>query len=251
MAKTNRSYISYLEEKLKTDPPKKKGERTRAKLLLAAAKVMGEVGFHGMRVADITQSASVSDGIFYVYFNDKKDISLTLLEDFLASTHLLNSEAEAAPGTPFEQICSANLGWIEGVRTNSGLMRSMYQLADEDPEFGQLVYASNRDWSQRVVQSVMRNRALSEDYRFAVFFATSVLIGMMDELMRRMVIHPEPAMIEFIEDNVANDEELAVALAILWYRSLYPGEELPAKLPPLAGKLAAFQKIPSLSPGRD
>ncbi|HRX73302.1 MAG TPA: TetR/AcrR family transcriptional regulator [Hyphomonas sp.] len=243
MAKKNRSYIAYLEAQLKNDPPKKKGDRTRAKLLLAAAKVMDTVGFHSMRVADITQTAGVSDGIFYVYFKDKKDISLTLLENFLASTHLLTSTDEIAPGNPFEQICSSNLGWIEGVRTNAGLMRSMYQLADEDPEFGQLVYASNRDWSQRVAHSVMRNRTMTEDYRFAVFFATSVLVGMMDELMRRMVIHPEPAMIEFLDKNVANDSELATALAIVWYRALYPGEPLPAKLPSLAKKLSAFDKF--------
>ena len=243
MAKKNRSYIAYLEAQLENEPPKKKGDRTRAKLLLAAARVMDTVGFHGMRVADITQTASVSDGIFYVYFKDKKDISLTLLENFLASTHLLTSTDEIAPGNPFDQICSSNLGWIEGVRTNAGLMRSMYQLADEDPEFGKLVYASNRDWSQRVAHSVMRNRAMTEDYRLAVFFATSVLVGMMDELMRRMVIHPEQAMIEFLDKNVANDSELATALAIVWYRTLYPGEPLPAKLPALAKKLSAFDKF--------
>lgn len=241
--KRNRSYVTYLETQLKDSPPTKKGDRTRAKLLFAAAKVMDSVGFHSMRVSDITQTAGVSDGIFYVYFNDKKDISLTLLENFLASTHLLTSTDEIVPGSPFEQICSSNHGWIEGVRTNAGLMRSMYQLADQDPEFGRLVYASNRDWAQRVAHSVMRNRAMTEDYRFAVFFATSVLVGMMDELIRRLVIHPEPEMIDFLNEKVANDGELATALAILWYRALYPGEALPAKLPALAKKLAAFDKF--------
>lgn len=242
MTKMNRSYISFLETRQKTEPPKKKSERTREKLFIAAAKVLDSVGFHNMRVGDITKTAEVSDGIFYFYFKDKKDISLTLLENFLSSTHLISGTAAFGSGQPFEQICATNLGWIEGVRANAGLMRSMYQLADEDPEFGLLVYDSNRAWTQRVAHSVIRNRGVGDDLQDAVYFAASSLVGMMDDLLRRLVFYPEPNLIKFLDAHVPNDTELAAALGVLWYNSLYPGEALPADLPPLASKLAALNK---------
>ena len=76
------SYSSYLAAELRDNPPRQKGQRTRARLLLAAAQVLEERGFHAMRVGDITAQAEVAEGSFYVYFKDKTEISVEALARF-------------------------------------------------------------------------------------------------------------------------------------------------------------------------
>jgi TetR/AcrR family transcriptional regulator, transcriptional repressor for nem operon len=82
----NLSYIAYLEDKLATDPPKKKGLRTRERLKIATAKILSQRGYHAMRAVDITDAAGVAESLFYTYFNDKLEITLlvlgSMMEDF-------------------------------------------------------------------------------------------------------------------------------------------------------------------------
>src|SRR5690349_16262000 len=76
------SFVDYLETKLRDDAPAQKGARTKERLKIATARMLEENGYHVMRVADITQNAKVAEGSFYVYFDDKKDASLTVLAQF-------------------------------------------------------------------------------------------------------------------------------------------------------------------------
>jgi hypothetical protein len=77
------SFTAQLEHKLKKAPPKRKGDRTRERLKLGAARVLENVGYHALRIVDITEAAETSDGSFYIYFKDKKDITLCVLQEFL------------------------------------------------------------------------------------------------------------------------------------------------------------------------
>ena len=47
----------------------KKAERTRAKLLESAKRLIGERGFDKVSVEDITRDSGVAKGTFYHYFN--------------------------------------------------------------------------------------------------------------------------------------------------------------------------------------
>jgi AcrR family transcriptional regulator len=234
------SYTARLARHLETDPPRRKGERTRERIKLAAARVLERCGFHAMRVGDITEAAGSSDGAFYIYFKDKKDVALKVLEEFLLGMQLVG---EAPPGKrrdPFEMIRRANLNWIRTVRANAGLMRSVFQLSDEDPEFGQLVHSSNRAWYRRVAKSVVRNYAGDRVDPSVAFFAASALGAMMDELMRRVVVYPDQEFVRFLGEVAPGDEELATALAVIWFRVLYPERELPTGLGGLAESLSTI-----------
>lgn len=58
-----------------------RGARTRQKLLEAAEKVFGELGYHDASVVKITEAAGVGGGTFYLYFASKKDVFDELLRD--------------------------------------------------------------------------------------------------------------------------------------------------------------------------
>ena len=66
-------FTASLAKRLRTDPPARKGHRTRERFKLATAQVLEKVGFHAMRVSDVTDAANSSEGTFYIYFRDKRD----------------------------------------------------------------------------------------------------------------------------------------------------------------------------------
>lgn len=238
------SYTARLARRLENDPPKRKGERTRERMKLAAAQVLERVGLHAMRVSDITAAAESSDGAFYIYFTDKKDVTLTVLHEFLSGMQLSWRPRPGGRRAVFKTMRAANLGWITTVKANAGLMRCVFQMSDEDSEFGRLVHAYNRQWYERIAKSVIDNHPAVELDASAALFAAWALGGMMDELMRRLVIYPDPTFIEFLEKTAPDAEALADALTVMWMRVLYPEAALPRALKGLAGGLAAFGSSP-------
>ncbi|MCB2114513.1 MAG: TetR/AcrR family transcriptional regulator [Parvularculaceae bacterium] len=238
MISGTQSYIAQLARRLETDPPKRKGDRTRERLKLAAATVLDRCGFFAMRVTDITEAAGASEGTFYIYFKDKNDITLEILREFLFG--IQNSTANEPEGrdSPFNSIRESNLLWLKLVRNNAGLMRCVFQVSDDDPAFSRLVHASNRSWYERIARSVVRhNDKGAVDFPTALFAAWS-LGAMMDEFMRRMLIYPDEAFVAFLGEVAPSDEALADALSVIWLRVLYPSAKAPTRLAGLARKLS-------------
>ena len=56
----------------------KKAERTKAKLLASARKLISERGFDQVSVEDITRDSQVAKGTFYHYFKSKEEVVLEL-----------------------------------------------------------------------------------------------------------------------------------------------------------------------------
>ena len=61
-------------------PATARGRATRQALLDAAEAVFGEVSYRSAAIAEITRRAGVAQGTFYVYFSNKKEIFLELVE---------------------------------------------------------------------------------------------------------------------------------------------------------------------------
>ncbi len=57
-----------------------RGQRTRAKLIRAAEKVFGDVGFYEARITEITREAGVAAGTFYLYFQSKEELLRALIQ---------------------------------------------------------------------------------------------------------------------------------------------------------------------------
>ncbi|MBV9228885.1 MAG: TetR/AcrR family transcriptional regulator [Chloroflexi bacterium] len=72
---------SQQEEKLPRGA--KRRARTRADLLMAARKVFAARGYHDATITEITETAAVGVGTFYLHFRDKEAIFTTVLEEGL------------------------------------------------------------------------------------------------------------------------------------------------------------------------
>lgn len=77
------------------EPRTARGRETLRKLLDAAAKEFGEVGFHAASISGITRRAGTALGSFYTYFDSKEAIFSALVKDM--SQAVADAAAAAIP----------------------------------------------------------------------------------------------------------------------------------------------------------
>lgn len=227
---------------MKTEPPSTKGQRTRERLKIAAAKVLEEKGYHALRVADVTETAKVSEGSFYVYFRDKTDATLAVLTTLLDDFFSVNLTSEADEG-PFDTIRRTNRRWLAICRSNSGLMRCVLQVGDEDPVFARMVQDTNRRWYERIAASVIRRYPQGALSAGAVLLVAYMLGAMMDDLARKLIIYPDEGLQTLLVELEADEMAMADAASALWMRVLYPGLPIERDLSPAAQVIASWPSI--------
>jgi TetR/AcrR family transcriptional regulator, transcriptional repressor for nem operon len=221
-------YADFLQDQIANAPKRTKGARTKDALKLGAIQVLDEVGYHAMRVSDICDAAGVALATFYLYFTNKSDVTLQVLSEYLEQgVGLLTARGGAR--TAFEAIREANLRWLQVMRANAGLSRCIMQLGDEEPGFRELTHRTNHDWYARIAQSFVRRfpGAVSPD---VALLAAYSLGAMMDEMARKLVVYPDPALLELVGKIAPSDEAVADFLTVLWHRALYGAAPIEAGL---------------------
>jgi len=236
------SFIEHLEQQLRQSPPKQKGLRTRQRLKIATAKILAREGYHAMRVSDISARARLAEGSFYVYFKDKTDAALTVLSELLEEFLDLAGRTRSGERTPFDSIRASNRRWIAVCRANAGLMRCILQLGDEDPRLAELAQKENRAWYERVAHSSAKRRQSTETGG-AALFAAYMVGGMMDELVRKLIIYPDPGFQELLAELDADDDAVADAASVMCLHILHPGARVPNDLPRAALELADWMLV--------
>lgn len=120
----------------------KKAERTKAKLLASARKLIGERGFDQVSVEDITRDSGVAKGTFYHYFKCKEDVVAEL--SFQSSQTILE-ESVHFDGTADERcfhyvtaLCR-DADWA-GVRLVRQWIREAMESEEEDSEAKACLY---------------------------------------------------------------------------------------------------------------
>ena len=107
----------------KPDPKTARGKLTREKIINAAASEFGQKGYHDTSISDITQTAGVALGTFYVYFASKEAIFRALLSHMGELTrHWISKKIAGAP----DRLSAERMGieaFIEFVREHKDLYR--------------------------------------------------------------------------------------------------------------------------------
>lgn len=109
------------------EPRTARGRATLRKLLDAAAKEFGELGFHAASISGITRRAGTALGSFYTYFDSKEAIFSALVRDM--SQAVADAAAAAMPagvsGVARErEALTAFLGFARG-------QKELYRIIDE------------------------------------------------------------------------------------------------------------------------
>jgi AcrR family transcriptional regulator len=121
-------------------------EVQRARMLGAAGRVVGELGYGGMSVARVTGGAGVSRRTFYESFEDREDCFLTLFDDALARATQVVREAVVAAG---------QAGWRENVRVG---LAALLRFFTDERALGSLLVVDALGGGPRILER--RARAL-------------------------------------------------------------------------------------------
>lgn len=114
-------------------PRTARGRETLRKLLDAAAKEFGEVGFHAASISGITRRAGTALGSFYTYFDSKEAIFSALVRDM--SQAVADTAAAAMPEgvTGIERERVALEAFLGFARSNKEIYRIIDEAEFADP----------------------------------------------------------------------------------------------------------------------
>ncbi len=227
------SFLTFLETRLAEQTRMSKRERTRERLRIATLQVLNERGYDEMRTLTITEQAGLSEGLFYVYFKSKVDITLDLLTEFYTEFVQLSDRSRHTSG-PYEAIKVANRRWLQIAMANSGLMRCILQAGNEVPEFAALISQVDKSWFTLADNAVGKTGPAD---RKSAMLPLYMLGGMMDELTRKLVVYPDPQLIALIDANGSDYDAVADAATMIWYRVLYIDDQIPEEMSNLTQQL--------------
>ncbi|TNF33646.1 MAG: TetR/AcrR family transcriptional regulator [Gammaproteobacteria bacterium] len=204
-----------------------RGAQARDKLKKAALQVLERVGYHKMRVADVTEAAGVATGLFYHYFPDLKSLTIEVLTDFVAASQNLDAiEKDVAKGDWYGRILAHNQLAVKSYAEHPGVMRCLLQLADEDADFGALLrdhFHQQLNWLVQRMPKLFPQAGLSEHQ---ALLAVYTLAGSGESILRDYYIHQDPALTR----HPVKQAEMAELLAVMFYRGLFlqnpPAERL-------------------------
>ena len=195
-----------------------KGEIARAKLKSAALVVMEQVGYHKMRITDVTREAGVASGLFYHYFKDLRTMALEVLGDFVAhSLAIEDIEKDVPKGDWYERILAHNTLVVQAYAQRPGIMRSILQLSDEDEGFSQLLrdnFIKQLGWLTSVMPKLFPLAQFSEQQAMMVAYT---LAGTGETVLRDYYVNRES---ELLTEELAV-EEMAELLTVIYYRGLF------------------------------
>jgi TetR/AcrR family transcriptional repressor of nem operon len=217
--------------------PRRKGERTRDRIRLAAVELLNEVGYRQMKVSDVCQRAGVTPPVLYLYFENKVALTANVLEEFL--NQFMAASADGAGRTAYAAIHQANLQWVSRARANAGLMRCLLDLSEDEPEFGVLFARVSHTWYQRIAESVVRRFPEGRVERAAIELVVYALGGMIDELTRKLFTSRAPDVVRLVGRVAPTDAALAEFLSVLWYRALYGADPTHGVTRPVTPRLLA------------
>ncbi len=194
---------------------------------LAAVEVLGQRGYHDLRVSDIYDRAGASHAAFYLYFKDKNDITRHILTEFLDDV-FVQARSGHLGDTAFEAFYQTNLAWIQATRANAGLVRCILQLSDETPVFKKLNELNGYEWFVHVAKTIAKRFLPAKVDEQVLLLEIYALGSMMDDLIRRLLVARDPRLQKLVDHVTPTDESLAEFLTMLWYWVLFGADAVSA-----------------------
>lgn len=122
-----RGSVTVSEAMADKQPRTARGERTRRKLLDAAAEEFAENGFHAGSISAITRRAGVALGSFYTYFDSKDAIFRALVSDMSEAVRVAAREAIEPAMPPLEIERAALAAFLSFAAEH----KEIYRIIDE------------------------------------------------------------------------------------------------------------------------
>lgn len=173
-------------------PKTAKARKTRAKILATAKKIFAKKGFAKTTAQDISKSANVGYGTFYLYFKDKKAVFYALVEqvsdDLYAAQGGADLDKEYKPGINSYRALRHDLKAIfNSFKENSDVLRICRELEVSDPEFKEIYQAMRQRLIKRTEQVLIKSGIAKVDFHVAAI----AIAGMIESVANEWFINKQ------------------------------------------------------------
>jgi AcrR family transcriptional regulator len=170
-------------------------DERRQSLLAAARTLFAEKGYHETTVDDITRTANVAKGTFYLYFSEKREIYYEVIRVFLEMVKeagvLINAPTRSATEFVERTRCNAR-SLIRVLTENRQLTRMAYgEAAGLDARLTELWRKFYREIAEVEAQNLELGIELGVVRPCHALLQAYVHIGMVERVMLELLEHPE------------------------------------------------------------
>jgi AcrR family transcriptional regulator len=169
-------------------PLSKRGLDTRRRLLDAAERVFGELGFHDASIVKVADAAGVAAGTFYLYFDSKKAIFDELVRDLNRRVRHAMKEASSQGETRLQSELLGFEAYFRFTSEHPALYRIIRQAEFVSPEM--LRYHYDR-LSDGYIEALAAASDAGEIGRLDAEVAAFALMGMGELIGMRFILWGE------------------------------------------------------------
>jgi AcrR family transcriptional regulator len=189
----------------------------RQQLMEAGIAIFAAKGYHRTKVSDIVRQAGVAQGTFYLYFDSKKNLFLTLLGEFFALIEQALTEADLtvehaqSPADVARQIREAIFHILAVYRDNATLARIFLREAvGLEPDFAQAWEAFTDHiaaWGETYLDQAIERRLLPPQNSQVVAYC---VVGMIERVAYHWLAQEAADDLNSLADAVARFELMGI-----------------------------------------
>lgn len=186
-------------------PGKGTGERRKQQIKEAAFKVFLEKGFPRARIQDITAAAGVSTGTFYIYYRDKREVFMEVIDELISNAVRPAEEALRKGGDILGRAEEIARFYLENYGYFSGIINQLRgMMAEEEPQARDKFVALHNQLADPIVRGI---RAAA---------ASGIIREVDPELLARAIM----GMVEFLAIFLSFDRERDASQAVSFLADL-------------------------------
>ena len=209
-------------------PSTKRGEIAREKLKKATARLLEKKSYRDLTLSDIVGAAKVNIATFYYYFRDKQSIVREVIQDLFPHDSLVAEYRQhvVAFDELFTVIFETTRGQTIAYSQHPGLMRSIAQFADDEPELAAVIYRRDQLWADLIAEDLLSRFGTD---RISPAFARALadlLNGAVKSFLTDLYVLRKPALTKAFR----SEDEVARFLTIFWWRALFLANPDPGQL---------------------
>lgn len=109
-------------------------DERREQIKQATLKVFARRGYTGTKTSVIAEEAGISEGLIYRYFQSKKELYTTIVQELMEEAKRELTQAPSLPGTPFEQIRNLTKNMMDENNMYAFMLMERARTANDVPE---------------------------------------------------------------------------------------------------------------------
>lgn len=200
-------------------PATKRGEQAKAKFKRAAQRLLERKSYRELRLSDIVDAAGYNIATFYYYFKDKQSIVREVIADIFPHDALVAEYRanQIALGDLHSVILATTRSQIRAFAQHPGLMRSIAQFADDEPELAEIVHRRDELWTELIADDIhARFAGKGVSRAFALAFAV-MLNGAVRTFLTEIYVQKNQGLTAHFQ----TEEDLAEFIAAFWWRATF------------------------------